>query len=119
MRMWVRSLALLSGLGIWHCHEVWCRLQTRLESHVAVAGSCSSDLTPNLKKKKILEASKYLLSLSVFITINISPGHPLHPCLCTHVQQPCSQGLIFSSRLLVIYEQNLPCPPVTEMQQVS
>ena len=24
MRMWVRSLALLSGLEIWHCHELWC-----------------------------------------------------------------------------------------------
>ena len=24
--MWVRSLASLSGLRIWHCHELWCRL---------------------------------------------------------------------------------------------
>ena len=53
MRMWVRSLALLSGLGIWHCHELWCRSQTRLGSHVAVAvvqaSSCSSDSTPSLE----------------------------------------------------------------------
>ena len=27
MRLWVRSLALLSGLRIWHCHELWYRLQ--------------------------------------------------------------------------------------------
>ena len=27
MRLWVRSLALLSGLRIRHCHELWCRLQ--------------------------------------------------------------------------------------------
>ena len=26
MRMQVRSLASLSGLGIWHCCELWCIL---------------------------------------------------------------------------------------------
>ena len=30
MRMWVRSLALLSGLRLRRCRELWCRLQTRL-----------------------------------------------------------------------------------------
>ena len=29
--------ALLSGLGIWHCHELWCRSQMWLGSSVAVA----------------------------------------------------------------------------------
>ena len=37
MRMWIQSLASLSGSGIWHCHELWCRLQMRLRSFVAVA----------------------------------------------------------------------------------
>ena len=37
MRLHVRSLALLSGLRIRHCCELWCGLQTRLRSHVAVA----------------------------------------------------------------------------------
>ena len=37
MRLWVRSLALLSGLRIWCCHELWCRSQIRLGSLVAVA----------------------------------------------------------------------------------
>ena len=37
MRLQVRSLALLSGVRIWCCHELWCRSQTRLESHIAVA----------------------------------------------------------------------------------
>ena len=37
MRLWVRSLASLSGLRIWQCRELWCRLQTRLGSCVAVA----------------------------------------------------------------------------------
>ena len=36
MRLQVRSLALLSGLRIRRCCELWCRLQTRLGSQVAV-----------------------------------------------------------------------------------
>jgi len=37
MRLQVWSLALLSGLRIWHCRELWCRSQKRLRSRVAVA----------------------------------------------------------------------------------
>ena len=37
MRWWVQSLASLSRLRIWHCHELWCRSQTRLGSRFAVA----------------------------------------------------------------------------------
>ena len=37
MSMWVQSLALLSGLRIQHCCELWCRLQMRLRSRIAVA----------------------------------------------------------------------------------
>ena len=37
VRMQVRSLALLSGLRIWHCHELRCGLQMWLGSGVAVA----------------------------------------------------------------------------------
>jgi len=33
----VPSLPLLSGLTILRCRELWCRLQTRLGSRVAVA----------------------------------------------------------------------------------
>ena len=36
MRMWVRSLASLSGLRIWHCHELWCRSQMRRSSDLAL-----------------------------------------------------------------------------------
>ena len=32
VRMRVPSLASLSELGIWHCHGLWCRLQTRFRS---------------------------------------------------------------------------------------
>ena len=35
--MWVRSLALISGLRIWRCRELWCRSQRELRSHIAVA----------------------------------------------------------------------------------
>ena len=54
IRMQVRFLASLSGLGIQHCHELWCRFQMQLRSYVAVAvaqvSSYSSDLTPSLGK---------------------------------------------------------------------
>ena len=33
----VQSLALLSGLRIWHCLELWCRSQMLLGSGMAVA----------------------------------------------------------------------------------
>ena len=34
MRLRVQSLALLSGLRIQHCYELWCRLQTQLGSYI-------------------------------------------------------------------------------------
>ena len=37
MRIQVPSRALLSGLGIQHHLELWCRSQMQLRSHVAVA----------------------------------------------------------------------------------
>ena len=37
MRLRVRSLASLSGLRIQRCRELWCRLQMRLGSCIAVA----------------------------------------------------------------------------------
>ena len=75
--MWVPSLALVRGLRIRCCCDLWRRLQTHLGSCVAVAvvwaASCSSDLTPSLgtficcsaaiKSKKIK-----LKLLSIFTT---------------------------------------------------
>ena len=37
MSLCVQSLALLIGLRIQHCHELWCKLQMQLVSEVAVA----------------------------------------------------------------------------------
>ena len=52
MRMQIWSWASLSGLRIPRCSELWCRLQMRLGSCVAVAvvqaSSCSSGLTCSL-----------------------------------------------------------------------
>ena len=52
MRLRVQSLALLIGLGIRCCRELWCRSQTWLGSRVAVtlvqAGGYSSDSIPSL-----------------------------------------------------------------------
>ena len=52
MRLWVRSLAWLSGSRIQRCRKLWCRLQMRLGSGIAVAvaqsSSCSSDWTRSL-----------------------------------------------------------------------
>ena len=82
MRLQVQSLASLSGLGIWHCRELWCRLQTWLGSGVAVAGSCSSNLTPGLgtsmchgrgPKKKKKKSTKVTMS-SVLKNFNGPPG---------------------------------------------
>ena len=53
MRMWVQSLASLSGSRIQHCHDLWCRSQMRLKScvavPVAVTSSCSSNSTLGLE----------------------------------------------------------------------
>ena len=37
MKMQVSSLALLNGLGILCCHELWCKSQTWFRSCIAVA----------------------------------------------------------------------------------
>ena len=52
MRMRVQSLALLSGLRIRHCHELWCRSQIPLGSRIAVTAvwgqRCSAHSTHSL-----------------------------------------------------------------------
>jgi len=52
VRMQVWSPASFSGLRVWRCHKLWCRLQMQLRSNVATAVaqaySCSSDSTTSL-----------------------------------------------------------------------
>ena len=47
MRMQVRSLTSHSGLRIWCCPELWCRLQTQLRSGVTVAVAQASSYSSN------------------------------------------------------------------------
>ena len=75
MRLWVRSLASLSGLRIWRFRELWCSPQIQLGSGIVAAvaqpGSYSSNWTPspgtttcrrggprNSKKKKTKKTKK-------------------------------------------------------------
>ena len=57
----VRSLALLSVLRIWRCHDLWCRLQMWLGSGGAVAmaqaDGYSSNWTPSLETSICLGSS--------------------------------------------------------------
>ena len=61
MRTQVPSLALLSGLRIWRCRELWCRWQTQLRSGIDVtvkqASSYSSNSTPSLGTSICCECS--------------------------------------------------------------
>ena len=52
MRMRVRSLASLSGLRVWRCHELCCRLQMWLGSGFAVAVVSSICCRCGPKKEK-------------------------------------------------------------------
>ena len=52
MRVRVRCLALLSGLGIRCYHELWCRLQMWLGYGVAVAVVYAVAMARKSKKKK-------------------------------------------------------------------
>ena len=60
MSMHVQSLASLSGLTIWCCHKLWCRLKTWLGSVVAappfqaLPQELSYAAGSALKKKEIL-----------------------------------------------------------------
>ena len=91
IKMWVRILCcriLLSGLSILCCHELWCRLQTQLGSHIAVAvgeaGSCSSDSTTSLgtsiwsrcspkkkKKKKSPQLTEHVLDSFIWLKASV------------------------------------------------
>ena len=75
--MWVRSPVLLSGLRIWHHHELWCRWQMQLRSRVSMTKEtplrplawelpCANEATIKRKKKYIhsfISSWKHLLCL--------------------------------------------------------
>ena len=55
MRLRVQSLASLSGLRVWHCHELWCRSQIWLGSFMEAA------LKSKKKKKEEEEEERQYL----------------------------------------------------------
>ena len=71
----VRSLALLGGLRIRHCHELWCRLHMHLGSHIAAAvmqaGSCSSDSNQPLAWE-LLYAAPAALKKGMLTTVGVT-----------------------------------------------
>ena len=102
MRTRILSLAPLSGLRIGCCHELWCRLQMRLRSRVAMAvavvGSCSSDWIPSQgtsicfgcgpKKKKKKETDTLRVCVALFKLVTgrgrIQPWQPDTSSLIPH-----------------------------------
>ena len=82
MRMRIQSLPSFSGLGIRRCHELWCRSQTQLGSHIAVAvaqaSRCSWDSTLSLgtsmchgwgPKKRGLGGREFLFFFSFWLQL--------------------------------------------------
>ena len=62
MRMWVQCLASFSGLRIWSCHKLWCRLAaTALIGPLAWELPCATGVTvfKRKRKKNSLWPSKY------------------------------------------------------------
>ena len=97
-RMQVRSLALLSELRLWRCHELWCRLQIRIGSCIAVtvvqASSYSSDLIPGLgtsicrrcsPKKQKYKEKKTSPNPKLSVHLCPMPPSPWQPQVCS----PC------------------------------
>ena len=79
-RMVVQSLASLSGLGIWHYHELWCSSQTWFRSRVAVAVAAIWSIACELpyamgvalKRKKILN-----ININIYIYTHLTYNVPI------------------------------------------
>ena len=70
--MWVRSLALLSGLRIQHCHKLRHRLQLQLRFDPYLGTSVCHRCIPKKekkKKKKVVSSHNSLSSLELALVI--------------------------------------------------
>ena len=118
MRMQDWSLPSLKRSRIQHCHELWCRPQTRLRSNVAVvvvqASSCSSNSTPSqgtfichrwdLKKRRRRKTWVSFLGLSSCMA---ALGLPY--CLGTHCTlKPALAQYILNTFVWLWVTQNFP-----------
>ena len=78
----VPSLALLSGLGIWRCFELWSRSQMRLRSCIAVAAALIQSLAWELpyavgmalKKTKKKNVKSLIQASSVYSAMTSRQG---------------------------------------------
>ena len=116
MRTRARSLASLSGLWIWRCHELWCRSQTCLGS--GVASNCSSILPlawelpiccrwgpkKQKKKKKSLTLSfLFLLSIPRACWKFLSQGlNPFHNSDLSHCSDDAGSLICWTTREIQI-----------------
>jgi len=102
MRTQVQSLASLSGLRIWHCHELWCRSQMRLRSGCGIVpiGALDWELPyasglalkkAKKKKKKRKEKNKAIYCKQTY-DLFLIPCHlaALHQCVFIHKENPKS-----------------------------
>ena len=111
MKTPIWSLALLSGLVIWYCHELWCRWQIQLGSLIAVAvaqaSSCSFHSTPSLgtsmchrygarkqkkKKKKLAHIIVNIVKSQIF---KVHRTTRVCVCVCVCVKKPSMSGINF------------------------
>ena len=91
MRMCVRSLALLSGLSIRRCHELWCRLQSQLNpmllwlGHWVVATAPIGPLTREppyaagahkkmAKRQKKKKEKKNIVNIFIYVSQGLTRG---------------------------------------------
>ena len=121
MRMWVWSMASLSGLKLWCCHELWCRLKRQLGPHAAVAvaqaGSYSSDLTLSLgtsichrrspKKKKKKKVNGFWKNVSHLIIVSPLSCFPITNILLHFRSIITNSPLLGFLSLSLIRMQNL------------
>ena len=73
MKMWVQSLASLSGLRIWRCHELWCTLAAAAPTE-PLAWEFPYTMGAALKKKKERKEKREGKKISVNVA-----RHKAHP----------------------------------------
>ena len=67
-KLWIQSLNLLSGLRIWHCHELWQRLAAvALIRPLAREPPCTTDVALKSKTNKQTKKNMILQGVSAVV----------------------------------------------------
>ena len=123
MRTQVQSLASLSQLRIQRCHKLWCRLQMRLGSQVAVAmveaNSWRSDLTPCLETFIYLKRKKREREGKMIGKRSICVFKCLWSCCKTERETPLSCSLGEKMPHELGSPPDLHIPPSAEFTRIS